>query len=49
MHVWFEGYELVIMAWRIMLVVGPKTLSATFKWRGVERGFLLHPRQSCWL
>jgi hypothetical protein len=39
-----EGRELVIMAGPLMFVIGPVTLSIT--WR--ERGFLLHPRASCW-
>ena len=45
--VWFEGCELIIYAHdRFCFVIGPRTLSITVGRN--ERGFLLHPGQSCW-
>jgi hypothetical protein len=49
MYAWIEGRELVLMAGRVMLIIGPLTLSASLRWGQRERGFLLHPGQSCWL
>lgn len=53
MFCWIERHhttELVLGIERVgMFVIGPRTLSLTVMWRGRERGFLLHPGQSCWL
>lgn len=49
MRLWIEGRELVLATRRFMVVIGPMTFSLTATWRGRERGFLLHPGQSCWL
>ena len=46
--VWFEGCELIIYAHeRFCFVIGPCTLSIVVGRK--DRGFLLHPRQSCWI
>lgn len=48
-YVWIEGNELVIVIRSMMFIIGPRTLSLTFSVRGNERGFFLHPGQSCWM
>jgi hypothetical protein len=46
MHIYIETGELVIdWARKFTLVIGLRTLSVSV----CERGFLLHPGQSCWL
>ena len=47
LFVWFENWELCMVTRRgaFSFVIGPRTLSI----QTGQRGFILHPGQSCWL